>query len=254
MQTAQAKELLARSLKEIQNPNGSGVRDDFSGLREVDAKVREVRIVLEGVNDLPSSLLDAMNADLDFQANSRRVRLEALANYIKNAIKFLDTGVFAKPKKVIHSPPDFSKLTSTVPGLNEELCSRWREAQKCIHVDAFTSAIIMMGSILEGLIIARIQLSISLAYQSPRCPKDRQTGKPLNVHDWTLSTLIDVATDLGWLKPDRAKFGHALRDSRNVVHPWQAVITKTSFDAATCRTSWSVVDASVADLMESLPV
>ncbi len=253
MQTAQAKEVLARSLKEILNPNGSGVRDDFSNLREVDAKVREVRMVLKGVDDLPSSLLDDMNADLDFQANSRRVRLEALANYVKSAIKFLDTGTFAKPKKLIHPPPDFSKLTSTVPGLNEELSGRWREAQKCIHVDAFTSAIIMMGSILEGLIIARIQLSISLAYQSPRCPKDRHTGKPISVHDWTLSTLIDVATDLGWLKPDRAKFGHALRDSRNVVHPWQAVITKTSFDAATCRTSWSVVDASVADLMESLP-
>lgn len=253
MQTDQAKQLLARTLKEIQNPNGPGVRDDFSGLREVDAKVREVKIVLEGVQGLPASLLDAMNADLDFQANSRRVRLEALANYIKNAINFLDTGIFAKPKKIIHSPPDFSKLTSTVPGLNEELSCRWREVQKCIHVDAFTSAVIMMGSILEGLILARMQLSISQAYQSPRCPKDRQTGKPLNLHDWSLSILIDVATDLGWLKPDRAKFGHALRDSRNVVHPWHAVMNKLSFDGATCRTSWSVVVASVADLMDSLP-
>jgi len=212
MEKGQALNLLRGALAEISDSRGFARTDDFSGLREVDAKVREVRMVLEGIDGLPASLLDAMSNDLDFQANSRRVRLEALAGYVKSAIKFTDTGAFEKPKKLIHAPPDFSVLTSSMPGLTEEINRRWREAQKCVHVEAFTSAVILMGSILEGLLLARAQLSASIAYQSRRAPKDKN-GKAIAIPDWTLNALIDVATDVGWIKTDRGKFGHALRES-----------------------------------------
>ena len=251
MEKGQALHLLKGALAEIADSRGHARTDDFSGLREVDAKVREVRMIIEGIDGLPHSLLDGMSNDLDFQANSRRVRLEALAGYVKSAIKFTDTGAFEKPKKVIHAPPDFSALTSSMPGLTEEINRRWREAQKCVHVEAFTSAVILMGSILEGLLLARAQRSASVAYQSHRAPKDKN-GKAVAIPDWTLSALIDVATDVGWVKTDRGKFSHALRESRNVVHPWQAVSIRADFDMATCRTSWQVLDASVADLLGSL--
>lgn len=61
-----------------------------------------------------------------------------------------------------------------------------------------------------------------------------------------------VATDVGWVKTDRGKFSHALRESRNVVHPWQAVASRADFDAATCKITWHVLDASAADLLHSL--
>lgn len=251
MERSQALSLLKGALAEIADNRGVAKTDDFSGLREVDAKVREVRMVLESIDNLPGSLLDSMSNDLDFQANSRRVRLEALAGYVRSAIKFTDTGAFEKPKKIIHAPPDFSPLTSSMPGLTEEINRRWREAQKCVHVEAFTSAVILMGSILEGLLLARAQRSASIAYQSSRAPKDKN-GTVIAIPNWTLSVLIDVATDVRWIKTDRGKFGHALRESRNVVHPWQAVASGADFDAATCRTSWNVLDASVADLLASL--
>jgi hypothetical protein len=209
-------------------------------------------MILEGVNGLPESLLSSMSSDVDFQANSRRVRLEALAGYVRSALKFIDTGAFEKPEKVIYSPPDFTRLTSSVPGLKEELDRRWREAQRCVHVEAFISAVILMGSILEGLLLARAQLAASQAYQSTRAPRDK-AGKAPAIHEWTLSNLIDVATDIGWLKIDRGKFSHALRESRNVVHPWQAVMSRANFDEATCKTSWHVLDSSVDDLLRSLP-
>jgi len=138
-----------------------------------------------------------------------------------------------------------------VPGLKEELDRRWHEAQRCVHIEAYTAAVIMMGSILEGLLLARCMLSASTAYQSSRAPKDK-AGKTPAIQDWTLSALIDVATDVGWIKADRGKFSHALRESRNVVHPWQAVLTRTNFDEATCKTTWYVLDSSVADLIKSL--
>jgi len=251
MEKSQALHLLQTALSEVALPDGSAATESFHGLREVDAKVREVRMTFEGVDGLPASLLSSMSNDADFGANSRRIRLEALANYIRSALKFLNTGAFEKPKKVVLAPPDFSRLTSSVPGLKEELERRWREAQRCIHVEAFTSAVIMMGSVLEGLLLARAQLSVSQAYQSSRAPRDK-TGKSPAIQDWTLSALIDVATDIGWIKTDRGKFSHALRESRNVVHPWQAVMSRANFDEATCKTSWHVLDSSVADLMNSL--
>lgn len=252
MDKAQALHLLKAALSEIAQPNGIAKTEQFGGLREVDAKVREVRMILEGIDGLPPSLLNSMSEDIDFEANSRRVRLEALAGYVKSAIKFVDTGAFEKPKKIIHAPPDLTRLTTSVPGLKDELDRRWREAQKCVHIEAFTSAIILMGSVLEGLLLARAQLEASTAYQSSRAPRDKN-GKAVAIQDWTLSSLIDVATDIGWLKTDRGKFSHALRESRNVVHPWQAVMSRANFDAATCTTSWHVLDSSVNDLIRSLP-
>jgi hypothetical protein len=251
MEKSQALHLLEAALAEITLSDGSAATDRFGSLREVDAKTREVTMVIEGMGGLPPSLLSNLGKDFDFQANSRRIRLEALAGYIRSAVKFADTGAFEKPKKVIHAPPDFSKLTSSVPGLREELERRWREAQNCVHVEAYTSAVILMGSILEGLLLARAQLSISDAYRASRAPKDKN-GKQVSVQDWTLSTLIDVAVDVGWIKSDRGKFSHALRESRNVVHPWQAVISRAEFDEATCKTSWHVLDSSSDDLIASI--
>lgn len=251
MDKSQALHLLKAALGEITLPDGSAATERFGSLREVDAKVREVKMVLEEMQGLPPTLVGNLAKDLDFQANSRRIRLEALAGYVRSTIKFADTGAFEKPKKVIHASPEFSKLTSSVPGLREELERRWREAQMCVHIEAYTSAVILMGSILEGLLLARAQLSISDAYRASRAPKDK-TGKQIAVQDWTLSTLIDVAVEVGWIKSDRGKFSHALRESRNVVHPWQAVMARAEFDEATCKTTWHVLDSSTDDLIASV--
>lgn len=250
MNKQNALKLLRDALAEITMPDGTAATDYFNSLREVDAKIRDVRMVLEVVDDLPPSLLTRMNEDFDFQANSRRIRLESLANYVRSAVKFVDTGAFEKPVRTIHAAPNFTKIALAVPGLKEELERRWKEAQECIHVHAYTAAVVMMGSVLEGLLLARAQSSTSIAYQSSRAPKDK-SGKGIALHDWSLSALIDVAADVGWIKVDRAKFSHALRESRNVVHPWNAVLNKANFDQATCETSWLVLVSSSEDLIAS---
>ena len=99
METNQGLLLLSAILKEISLSDGRSATEKFSSLREVDAKAREVKIILDGLENLPPTLITTFENDIDFQANSRRVRLEALAGYVKSAIKFLDTGAFEKPKK-----------------------------------------------------------------------------------------------------------------------------------------------------------
>lgn len=243
------KKLFNQILSEIELPNGFAALDRFGSLRSVDAKVREVKMLLSSSNFSPQ-LLEEMQSDEDFNANSRRVRLEALSNYCKTALRFLDSGALEQKKK-INPVPDISKLTSIMPKLEDSIKNRWIEAQKCQHIKSYLASIILMGSILEALLLARASMSPSDSYQAKCAPKDK-SGKNIAIHDWNLNTLINVAVELNWLKTDRGKFSHALRESRNVVHPWVEVSTKANFDEATCKTSWEVLSASVNDLLASI--
>ena len=191
-----------------------------------------------------------MEADTDFQANSRRVRLEALANYCRTALKFFDTGL-VKQRKQLFRGPDLTKLTAIVPDLEQVIQERWLEAQRCQHSGAYLAAVILMGSILEALLLARCSLSPGDAYQAPAAPKDKN-GRNLAAHEWSLHTLVEVTADRGWIKTDRANFSHGLRQSRNIVHPYEHARTKANFDEATCKVCWQVLNASVDDLLVSI--
>ena len=252
MSGSKALSLMKDLLQEIVLPAGTPALDKFATLREVDAKVRDAKHVFASIEGLPPKFIDEMSANPDFQMQSRRVRLEALAGYVRSAIKFAEFGALVPPEKVVHPSPNVSKITAQMPMLEVIIDRRWREAQKCMHAECFTAAIVMMGSILEALLLARAMLSAPIASQSVKAPKNR-SGQAIAVQDWNLSALIDVSVDVGWIKTDRGKFSHALRKSRNVVHPWVEVTMRADFDLATCRTSWEVLVASVDDLLSSYP-
>jgi hypothetical protein len=245
--TAKARKLIQAVLGEITQEDGSAATDRFPGLRQVDAKVREVEMILAEAN--APSLLERVRQDEDFQANSRRVRLEALANYCSTAIRFFESGVVADKKRLFKAP-DVTRLTGSVPNLDDVIRSRWLEAQRCQYAKAFLSAVIMMGSILEALLLARCMLSSGSAYRAKAAPKNKD-GSARAIQDWTLNSYVDVAVELGWIKTDRGKFSHALRESRNIVHPYAQASTGADFDEHTCKTSWHVLNASVEDLLAS---
>ncbi len=247
---ARAKELIEGLLKEIALSTGEARTDSFMNLRAVDAKIRDVKLTLREAG--ATALIGEMEKDTDFEANSRRVRLEALAHYCRTALKFFDTGALTPEKKQLVRGPDLSAMTYLVPDLEGVIQARWLEAQMCQHAKAYLAAVIMMGSILEALLLARVSRSPMEANKSPASPKDRNSGKVLAFHDWTLNDLIDVAVEQGWLKSDRGKFSHALRQSRNVVHPYQQAMGKTGFDENTCKVCWQVLNASVEDLVDSI--
>jgi hypothetical protein len=80
---ATTRKLLSQILGEIAQPDGSAPLDRYPTLRHIDAKVREVRTILKPISGAVGSLYSDLEADVDFQAQSRRVRLEALANYCR---------------------------------------------------------------------------------------------------------------------------------------------------------------------------
>jgi hypothetical protein len=239
---------IAKLLTEIAASDGSALTDRFASLRAVDAKVREAKLLLGQLQ--ARQLVDALNADADLQVNSRRVRLEALANHLRTAQRFVSTGVLDKKKQIFRGP-SLVRLTQSMPDLEPIIQARWLEAQKCQVAGAYVAAVVMMGSILEALLLARCSHSPAIAYQAKSAPKDK-AGKSIAVHDWSLSALIDVCLDAGWIKSDRAGFSHALRQSRNIVHPYEHARAGANFDEATCQVCWQVLNSSVDDLLQSV--
>lgn len=142
-------------------------------------------------------------------------------------------------------PPDFSKL-NLENGISEILQQRWTEIQNCIDVNATVSAVIMMGSMLEGFLMGTMQRRPQIANSAKNAPK--KDGNVKHFADWTLSNMIDVGHEVGWIQLDVKKFSHALRDFRNIIHPYQQLAVRTNPDIDTCKISWLVVQATCNDI------
>jgi len=148
-------------------------------------------------------------------------------------------------------PPDFYALVQD-PTLAEILEKRWLEIQKCLDSDAYLAAIILMGSLLEGMLLSVVTRNPKQANQAAGAPKDAKIGKVKPFGKWTLSDLINVAHECGWLQRDVKDFSHELRDYRNMVHPWHQRAKNFHPDDDTCKICWDVVRAAIADLTSAL--
>jgi len=142
--------------------------------------------------------------------------------------------------------PDFEKLTND-DSLTSILKSRWKEIINCVDGEAYLATIILMGSLLEGVLLAFIQQYPRMANQAPSAPKDKN-GKVKRFGEWNLSNLINVAHDCGWIQLDVKEFSHTLREYRNLVHPWEQRARQEFPDEDTVRICWEVVRAAINDL------
>ncbi len=130
--------------------------------------------------------------------------------------------------------PSFAVLIPD-PKMQGILERRWNECVLCIHAPAPMAATVMMGGLLEGLLLARVNKESNQQpiFTAAGAPKDRKTGKPLPLKDWTLKNFIDVVHELGWISQSAKDVGAVLRDYRNYIHPQKELshgITLTSED------------------------
>jgi len=147
--------------------------------------------------------------------------------------------------------PDFSAL-NVESEVAELLRLRWQEAQKCIDTGAHLAAIVMMGSLLEGILLGVLNDNPRQANQSNSTPKDQDTGKPKKFKDWSFFEMIEVAHDVGWLRLGTKKFSHSLREFRNLIHLYEQLSSGARPDEDTCAISWRVVQAAVNNLSQVL--
>ncbi|MGH8883685.1 MAG: DUF4145 domain-containing protein [Egibacteraceae bacterium] len=120
----------------------------------------------------------------------------------------------------------------TDPAFAHQLQQRLDEAHTCWNCGAPTAAIIMLGSILEGLLydVAKTRS------RDGREPKD------------FLDPLIKQAVREGWIGRDIDDYAHTLREYRNLVHPRRQLVDNYTPDDDTARIAWNVVISALNDL------
>jgi len=127
------------------------------------------------------------------------------------------------------------------------LLKRVGETRICEQGGAHTMAIIGIGSIVEGMLLAILLERDDEARRhkfvdrEERIVTERRPG---------LEMLIDTVHARGWIQLDAKKFIHEVRDFRNFIHPRKELAERPDFDADSVRLCWSPVHAILNDLEE----
>lgn len=149
-------------------------------------------------------------------------------------------------------PPDFEQrlrhLISDSRSV-DVLVKRVTETRICEQGGAHTMAIIGIGSVVEGLLLALLLEHDSdlrengfVDSRGRRVPPER-AGMQL---------LIDTAHDKDWIQLDATGFMHTVRDFRNFVHPRKELAERPDFDEDSVRLCWAPVHAVLNDLEQRL--
>lgn len=130
--------------------------------------------------------------------------------------------------------------------------ARLKEAEIALAAGAHLSVIFLCGSVLEAMLLGTALQDPKSFNQTKATPKTAE-DKPRYFHEWNLAQLIDVACEVGVLKPDIKKFGHGLRDFRNYIHPYEQVKSDFTPDRHTATLCFQVLKAALASLAGERP-
>ena len=136
--------------------------------------------------------------------------------------------------------PSFSPLISDLK-MQTILINRWKECVTCVDAGAPLAAIVMMGGLLEGLLLAKInQLTDkSMVFKAVSAPKDK-TGNALKLNEWGLKNYMDVAQELRWISKTAKDIGEVVRDYRNYIHPQKEYSHGINISPEDARMLWDV--------------
>lgn len=141
--------------------------------------------------------------------------------------------------------PSLTKLN--IDSVTEQVISqRLSEIQVCLNSGAWLSVVFLIGSSLEAIMLHTAISNPKAFNSSISAPK--QDGKVKQFHNWSLAELINVAHAENFISMNIKKFGHAVRDFRNFIHPNQQIIARFNPDEHTAKISWQVLCATISDL------
>jgi hypothetical protein len=152
-----------------------------------------------------------------------------------------------------YAPPDFSALVPDIV-MQHILAARWLECNNCLQAQAPLAASVMIGGLLEGLLLARINKQIDKApvFTAKSAPRDKhQKPKPLN--QWGLKDYIAVAHELGWITVSAKDFGEILRDYRNFIHPHKQLTENVHLTSEDAVLFWEIARAIRRQIIAQIP-
>jgi hypothetical protein len=148
-------------------------------------------------------------------------------------------------EEALKCPFDFNRIVGD-QGLANVLLLRWQESRRTLNAEAYLSTIVLLGSILEGVLLDKVQKNPKEANQAKSTPKLK--GQPLKFSEWRLTDLIAVACELKWLRQDIQAFSHTLREYRNLIHPRLQSERDVLPDQHICNIADEIVGATFDDL------
>ncbi len=147
-------------------------------------------------------------------------------------------------------PPDFSPLVND-PQMKAILARRWIECTTCIAAGAPLAAAVMIGGLLEGLLLARVNRETNKRpiFTASTAPRDKQ-GNTLVLKEWTLQNYIDVAHELKWISETAKDIGVVLRDYRNYIHPYKELSSGVSLGNNDAALLWEIGKSIARQLLK----
>lgn len=153
---------------------------------------------------------------------------------------------------VFSEPPDFERrLRGLVRDRStaDALVKRATETRIAERGGAHTLAIIGIGSVVEGLLLALLLENDGQVRQNGFLDKH---GRRIAPERAGMELLIDTAHSSGWIQLDAKDFMHTVRDFRNFVHPRKEWAEQPEFDNDSVRLCWAPVHALLNDLEQRM--
>ena len=149
------------------------------------------------------------------------------------------------------APPPFATISGD-PELQQLLTNRWNECVGCLEHNLPLAATVMMGGLLEGLFLVRIESLVDKlpVFTASSAPKDR-AGKTLDLKEWMLSNYIDVAHELAWISDTYRDVGEILRDYRNYIHPHKEHRHKKKISPTDSKVLWEISKHIAREVIKS---
>jgi hypothetical protein len=179
-----------------------------------------------------------------YQRSLKRLRGELLEIRSKQMV------AASKATATADVTPSFAVLIPD-PKMQGILERRWNECVLCIYAPAPMAATVMMGGLLEGLLLARVNKEANQKpiFTAAGAPKDKN-GKPLPLKDWTLKNFIDVVHELGWISQSAKDVGVVLRDYRNYIHPQKELSHGVMLTSEDTTVLWEVAKSISKQLVK----
>lgn len=225
------------------------------------AWIRQQRTHL-GEGNPPARLLaidDAFTTLLEFSDRQiTRQRYKTVLRKLRSDLVAFRTDVVSDPS-IAETPassataPDWSDIVSD-PQMQSILTRRWRETAKCLDAGAHLAATVLMGSLLEALLLSRVnkEQDKSKLFSCKSAPLDKKTGKAAPLQKWTLQHFIEIAHEVGWIRQSARDVSVVLRDYRNYIHPAKELSHGVRVNSDDSAMFWLVFQSLADQILKSV--
>lgn len=230
----------------------------INGTPELDKCIKKTFAVVDFIGRI--KYLDDLIADFNQYLAFDKWKLIRANEVI--TFKRLDKVVIEETKDVLSSDEDeFMKRSFNInidllgleSSVNSIISNRLTEVETCIKSGAPLAAVIMMGSILEGILLG-LASSYPRQFNQTHCAPKDPGGNVKKFQDWTLNNFIEASFEIGLIKQDVKKFSHVVRDFRNYIHPYSQLASKFSPDEQTALICLQVLKAAIYQIGEYMKV